>query len=214
MGHVSLFLPPSQGFIAQSERNAGRADGEGSSENSEKERRVQDQTKVGKKDKKYRPGSLARTVARTQSLCESVPAATSEVFHPTKTPAVRSRVYLHHSYFGWRYSSTIIARRRYLHKRTVLVILIKFAAQIKVTDRCHRSVTTHAAWRIIPTTYILCMGDKPSTVAAAQYLIDTAKASGQHRIDNVIKHDVGHSPFISQPEWLAQTLIEEAGREA
>lgn len=58
------------------------------------------------------------------------------------------------------------------------------------------------------------MGDKPSTVAAAQYLIDTAKASGQHKIDNVIKHDVGHSPFISQPEWLAKTLVEEAGREA
>lgn len=75
-------------------------------------------------------------------------------------------------------------------------------------------MTTYAAWRVIPTTYILCMGDKPSTVAAAQYLIDTAKASGQHKIDRVIKRDVGHSPFISQPEWLAQTLIEGAGREA
>lgn len=75
-------------------------------------------------------------------------------------------------------------------------------------------MTTYAAWRIIPTTYILCMNDKPSTVAAAQYLIDTAKASGEHKIDNVIKHNVGHSPFISQPEWLATRLIEEAGREA
>jgi hypothetical protein len=34
------------------------------------------------------------------------------------------------------------------------------------------------------------MNDKPSTVAAAQYLIDTAKASGKHKIDSVIKHDV------------------------
>lgn len=93
-------------------------------------------------------------------------------------------------------------------------MLLKLAVQVTGTDRHRRSVTTHAAWRIIPTTYILCMGDKPTTVAAAQYLIDTAKASGQHRIDNVIKHDVGHSPFISQPEWLAQTLIGEASREA
>lgn len=58
------------------------------------------------------------------------------------------------------------------------------------------------------------MGDEASTVAAAQSLIDTAKASGQHGIDKVIKRDVGHSPFISQPEWLAQTLIKDAGREA
>lgn len=58
------------------------------------------------------------------------------------------------------------------------------------------------------------MGDKPSTVGAIEYLMSTAKASGQHRIVNVIKHNVGHSPFISQPEWLAKTLIEEAGRKA
>lgn len=74
------------------------------------------------------------------------------------------------------------------------------------------SRTTYAARRYMPTTYILCMGDKPSTVVAAQYLIDTAKASGENKIDNVIKHNVGHSPFISQPEWLSETLVEEAGR--
>lgn len=87
------------------------------------------------------------------------------------------------------------------------------AVQEQIADKYCRSVTTHAAWRIIPTTYILCMNDKPSTVAAAQYLIETAKASGEHKIDNVIKHNVGHSPFISQPEWLAKRLIEEASRE-
>lgn len=75
------------------------------------------------------------------------------------------------------------------------------------------STTTYAAWRYIPTTYILCMGDKPSTVTAAQYLIDSAKASGTHKIDNVIKFNVGHSPFISKPEWTAETLIKEAGRQ-
>ncbi|CAP71581.1 uncharacterized protein PODANS_6_670 [Podospora anserina S mat+] len=74
------------------------------------------------------------------------------------------------------------------------------------------SITTHAAWRHVPTTYILTTGDRPTTVVAAQYLVDSAKASGQHRIDNVIKVDTGHSPFISRPEWTAKTLIEEANR--
>ncbi|KAJ0116211.1 hypothetical protein J7T55_005157 [Diaporthe amygdali] len=46
------------------------------------------------------------------------------------------------------------------------------------------STTTHAAWRYIPTTYVLCLKDRPTTVAAARYLIGTAKASGRHEIDN------------------------------
>lgn len=75
------------------------------------------------------------------------------------------------------------------------------------------STTTYAAWRHIPTTYILCTADVPTTISAAQYLVDSAKASGPHKIDNLIKVDAGHSPFISKPEWIASTLIEEAGRD-
>jgi pimeloyl-ACP methyl ester carboxylesterase len=74
------------------------------------------------------------------------------------------------------------------------------------------STTTQAAWRVIPTTYILCTADVPTTVVGAQYLFDSAKASGQHKIDNLIKVDTGHSPFISRPEWTAATLVEEAKR--
>jgi hypothetical protein len=74
------------------------------------------------------------------------------------------------------------------------------------------STTTYAAWRYIPTTYILCTGDKPSTVVAAGYLVDTAK-SGPNMIDNVIRHEAGHSPLISQPEWTAKTLIKEVAGE-
>lgn len=75
------------------------------------------------------------------------------------------------------------------------------------------STTTYAAWRRISTTFVLCLGDKPSTVVAARYLADTAEASGNHIIDKVVEYDIGHSPFISNPEWLAATLVEEAGRE-
>ncbi|KAI1124678.1 alpha/beta-hydrolase [Nemania abortiva] len=74
------------------------------------------------------------------------------------------------------------------------------------------STTKHAAWRIIPTTYILTLKDRPTTVAAARHLIHTAKASGTHRIDNVIEVGAGHSPFISKPEWTAETLIREGTR--
>lgn len=74
--------------------------------------------------------------------------------------------------------------------------------------------TTYAAWRDIPTTYILCTKDRPTTVAAARYLIQTAKESGPHKIEKVIEVEAGHSPFISMPEWTAQTLIEESTRGA
>ncbi|KAK3374772.1 Alpha/beta hydrolase fold-1 [Podospora didyma] len=76
------------------------------------------------------------------------------------------------------------------------------------------STTTYAAWRYIPTTYILCTKDKPTTVAAAQYLIASAKASGPHKIDAVLEVEAGHSPFLSQVEWTAETLIKEAARES
>jgi pimeloyl-ACP methyl ester carboxylesterase len=74
------------------------------------------------------------------------------------------------------------------------------------------STTTHAAWRYIPTTYILCTADVPTTVLAAQHLVDSAKASGTHRIDKVINVDAGHSPFISKPAWTAGVFVEEADR--
>lgn len=72
------------------------------------------------------------------------------------------------------------------------------------------SKTTYAAWRAIPTTYVICEKDSPSTVAAANWLIDAAKSSGTHAIDQVVHHDVGHSPFISQPEWTVEMLKEQA----
>ncbi|KAI1142081.1 alpha/beta-hydrolase [Hypoxylon sp. FL0543] len=76
------------------------------------------------------------------------------------------------------------------------------------------STTTFAAWRYIPTTYILGTADRPTTVAAAQYLVDRAKANGTHMIDKIIHVDTGHSPFISRPEWTAQTLLGEITSQA
>ncbi|KAK8036140.1 alpha/beta-Hydrolase [Apiospora rasikravindrae] len=72
--------------------------------------------------------------------------------------------------------------------------------------------TTFAAWRYIPTTYIICKRDVPTTVTAIHWLIETAKASGPHKIDAVIEADAGHSPFVSKPQWLADTLLAEVNR--
>jgi pimeloyl-ACP methyl ester carboxylesterase len=72
--------------------------------------------------------------------------------------------------------------------------------------------TTYAAWRFIPTTYVLTLRDKPSTVAAAEYLVESAKKSGQCKVDKVIRREVGHAPFWSQPEWTVEMLVEEANR--
>jgi pimeloyl-ACP methyl ester carboxylesterase len=71
--------------------------------------------------------------------------------------------------------------------------------------------TTYAAWRQIPTTYVICNKDRPSTIQAIHYLISTAK-SGAHKVDNVIEVDAGHSVFISKPQWTAEILIAEASK--
>jgi hypothetical protein len=67
------------------------------------------------------------------------------------------------------------------------------------------STTTYAAWRYVPTTYFICEADRPSTVLAAQYLVDSARAGGQYKIDNVVRVEAGHSPFISMPECVNRT---------
>ncbi|MCJ1307507.1 hypothetical protein MMC25_001153 [Agyrium rufum] len=74
------------------------------------------------------------------------------------------------------------------------------------------STTIHAAWRHIPTSYIICTLDLPSTVGIIHHLISTAKASGAHKVDSVIEVDAGHSPFLSRPEWTVDTLIAEAAK--
>lgn len=76
---------------------------------------------------------------------------------------------------------------------------------------CWWSKTTFAAWRYIPTTFVVCTKDAPWTVMTVEHLVLTAQASDKNMVDTVIRHPVGHSPFISQPEWTAHMLREAAG---
>lgn len=72
------------------------------------------------------------------------------------------------------------------------------------------STTSFAAWRHIPTTYVICLKDTPSTVAAVHGLLAHVRSTDNHKLDNVIEREVGHSPFLSQPEWTAEMLKEAA----
>jgi len=73
------------------------------------------------------------------------------------------------------------------------------------------STTSFAAWKHIPTTYVICEDDTPSTVVAAGYLLSSVQAMEGNKIDTVVKRKVGHSPFLSQPEWTVNMLREAAG---
>ncbi|KAF2731454.1 alpha/beta-hydrolase [Polyplosphaeria fusca] len=72
--------------------------------------------------------------------------------------------------------------------------------------------TEFAAWRSIPTTYVVTLGDAPSTLVAMRHLIKAAKESEPNMVDTVIEEEVGHAPFWSKPEWCARMLIEQAER--
>ena len=72
------------------------------------------------------------------------------------------------------------------------------------------STTTYAAWRYIPTTYVICLKDAPTTLTAVDGLLALVRSTDNHKLDTVIRREVGHSPFISQPEWTAEMLKETA----
>ncbi|KAJ4303347.1 hypothetical protein N0V90_002240 [Kalmusia sp. IMI 367209] len=72
--------------------------------------------------------------------------------------------------------------------------------------------STFAAWRWIPTTYVLTLRDQAATVRAEEWIVKNAMESGECAVDRVVRREVGHSPFWSQAEWTAGMLIEEAER--
>jgi hypothetical protein len=72
--------------------------------------------------------------------------------------------------------------------------------------------SSFAAWRWIPNTYVVTLGDQKATVAAEEWIVKSAMESGRCAIDRVVRREVGHSPFWSQAEWMAGLLLEEAER--
>jgi pimeloyl-ACP methyl ester carboxylesterase len=74
------------------------------------------------------------------------------------------------------------------------------------------STTSHAAWRYIPSTYVIGTEDQSTfTPELVSFIIDTAKKIEPTAFDVVERCDGGHCLMINRPEWLADVLRRAAG---
>lgn len=70
---------------------------------------------------------------------------------------------------------------------------------------------TYAAWRHIPSTYLLCDGDNAIPPALQESMVETVKAAGVPI--TVERCQAGHSPFLSVPEVVVGMIRRAAGEE-
>lgn len=76
----------------------------------------------------------------------------------------------------------------------------------------YSSIQTHAAWRHIPSTYVIGEQDQTTfTPQVVQMIINGAKQLEPGAFDVVEKCDGGHCLMISRPQWLADVLRRAAG---
>lgn len=76
----------------------------------------------------------------------------------------------------------------------------------------YSSTQTYAAWRYIPSTYVIGGQDKTTfTPQVVEMIINGAKIMEPSAFDVIEKCDGGHCLMISRPEWLAQVLRRAAG---
>jgi hypothetical protein len=68
-----------------------------------------------------------------------------------------------------------------------------------------------APWKVIPSTYILCENDQAIPLHAQEGMLANAHQMAPKSFDVIERCSASHSPFISQPEWLADKLIKAAG---
>ncbi|KAG0648374.1 hypothetical protein D0Z07_5133 [Hyphodiscus hymeniophilus] len=74
------------------------------------------------------------------------------------------------------------------------------------------SRTTYAAWRYIPSTYVLCGRDQSITLPYAEMILRAAQDSQPHRIDSVERcAAAGHCVMLSQVQWTVDMLRRAAG---
>ncbi|KAG9231441.1 hypothetical protein BJ875DRAFT_382974, partial [Amylocarpus encephaloides] len=73
------------------------------------------------------------------------------------------------------------------------------------------SVLTIAPWKAIPSTYILCVEDKPIPLKCQEGMVAAAKEGAPSAFGVVERCGARHSPFISRLEWLAGRVIKAAG---
>ena len=69
--------------------------------------------------------------------------------------------------------------------------------------------TSYAAWKYIPTTFLLPEGDMIIAPEKQLAMVEHAKSVGAEIIVEK-KEGVGHVPMLSQPEWVVGALIRAA----
>ena len=76
----------------------------------------------------------------------------------------------------------------------------------------YSSTQTYAAWRYIPSTYVIGEQDRTTfTPPVVEMIINGAKNMEPSAFDVIEKCDGGHCLMISRPEWLAKVLRRAAG---
>jgi pimeloyl-ACP methyl ester carboxylesterase len=77
--------------------------------------------------------------------------------------------------------------------------------------RTFRAPVTVEPWATIPSSYLICEKDQAIAAAAQDFMINQAKSIAPSSFDLVERLDSGHSPFLSQPEKVAEYLERAAG---
>ncbi|CCD55761.1 hypothetical protein QC760_001297 [Botrytis cinerea] len=72
------------------------------------------------------------------------------------------------------------------------------------------SPVTAEPWRYIPSTYVVCEEDKAIPLEAQLEMVRGAQEIAEGSFGTIERTNAGHSPFISQPEWLAEKLMKAA----
>lgn len=72
-----------------------------------------------------------------------------------------------------------------------------------------RSIVTYAAWRHVPSTYLLCSLDKTIVYETQQGMVERAQKEGVDLKTEVL--EAGHSPFLSKPEAVVEAIRRAAG---
>ncbi|TVY84177.1 hypothetical protein LSUE1_G000950 [Lachnellula suecica] len=74
------------------------------------------------------------------------------------------------------------------------------------------SQTTYAAWRYIPSTYVLCGRDNCTSMEYAEMVLKDSQDSKPNMIDTVERcEEAGHTVFLSQIPWTVNVLRRAAG---
>jgi hypothetical protein len=77
------------------------------------------------------------------------------------------------------------------------------------------SKTTYAAWRYIPSTYVLCGRDQTLTLPYAEVVLAAAQGNRPNMIEVVEKcEEGGHCIMLSQVKWTVEMLRRAAGEVA